>query len=69
MEKEIRITNELDEITALAIFVEEFCSDLSLPAETTMHINLALEEAVSNVIMMLFQRVGIHDNIADSFFQ
>ena len=40
MEKEIRITNELDEITALAIFVEEFCSDLSLPAETTMHINL-----------------------------
>ena len=47
MEKEIRITNELDEITALAIFVEEFCSDLSLPAETTMHINLALEEAVS----------------------
>ena len=51
MEKEIRITNELDEITALAIFVEEFCSDLSLPTETTMHINLALEEAVSNVIM------------------
>ena len=36
MEKEIRITNELDEITALAIFVEEFCSDLSLPTETTM---------------------------------
>ena len=47
MEKEIRITNELDEITALAIFVEEFCSDLSLPAETTMHINLALEEAAA----------------------
>jgi len=42
MEKEIRITNELDEITALAIFVEEFCSDLSLPTETTMHINLAM---------------------------
>ena len=54
MEKEIRITNELDEITALAIFVEEFCSDLSLPAETTMHINLALEEAVSNVIMYAY---------------
>ena len=54
MEKEIRITNELDEITALAIFVEEFCSDLSLPTETTMHINLSLEEAVSNVIMYAY---------------
>ena len=61
MEKEIRITNELDEITALAIFVEEFCSDLSLPAETTMHINLALEEAVSNVIMYAYPLEEHHE--------
>ena len=44
MEKEIRITNELDEITALATFVEELCSELSLSPETTMHINLALKK-------------------------
>ena len=61
MEKEIRITNELDEITALAIFVEEFCSDLALPAETTMHINLALEEAVSNVIMHAYPLEEHHE--------
>ena len=61
MEKEIRITNELDEITALAIFVEEFCSDLSLPTETTMHINLALEEAVSNVIMYAYPLEEHHE--------
>ena len=54
MEKEIRITNDLDEITALATFVEELCSELSLSPETTMHINLALEEAVSNVIMYAY---------------
>lgn len=54
MEREIRITNELDEITALAGFVEELCSELSLSTETTMHINLALEEAVSNIIMYAY---------------
>ena len=59
MEKEIRITNELDEITALAIFVEEFCSDLSLPAETTMHINLALEEAAYDDITIPIEESDI----------
>ena len=61
MEKEIRITNELDELSALAIFVDEFCSDLSLPTETTMHINLALEEAVSNVIMYAYPLEEHHE--------
>ena len=51
MEKEIRIKNNLDEIAILANFVEELCSELALPAEVTMNINLALEEAVANVIM------------------
>ncbi|RGN31407.1 ATP-binding protein [Bacteroides oleiciplenus] len=61
MEKEIRITNELDEITVLADFVEELCSNLSLPAEITMHINLALEEAVSNVIMYAYPQEEHHE--------
>ena len=44
MEKEIRIKNNLDEIAILANFVEELCSELALPAEVTMNINLALED-------------------------
>lgn len=51
MEKEVKIINDLNEITILSGFVEEICEELALSAETTMHINLALEEAVANVIM------------------
>lgn len=61
MKREIRITNELDEITVLTTFVEELCSELSLSAETTMHINLALEEAVSNVIMYAYPEGEQHE--------
>ena len=45
MEKEIRISNNLNEIVVLASFIEELGEELSLPAETVMNINLALEEA------------------------
>lgn len=51
MEKEVKIINDLNEITILSGFVEEICEELALSAETTMHINLALEEAIANVIM------------------
>lgn len=54
MEKEIKISNDLKEIAILADFVEELCSELGLPAETVMNINLALEEAVANVIMYAY---------------
>lgn len=54
MEKEIRIINDLKEIATLTFFIEEICEELSLPAETTMHITLALEEAVSNIIMYAY---------------
>ena len=49
MEKEIRISNNLNEIVVLASFIEELGEELSLPAETVMNINLALEEAVANI--------------------
>ena len=54
MEKEIRISNDLNEITVLASFIEEVGEELSLSAETTMNINLALEEAVANIIMYAY---------------
>ena len=63
MEKEIRITNSLDEIGILAEFIEELGEELSLPVETIMHINLALEEAVSNVIMYAYPQEEEHDII------
>ena len=54
MEKEIRISNNLNEIVVLASFIEELGEELSLPAETVMNINLALEEAVANIIMYAY---------------
>lgn len=54
MEKEIKIVNDLKEIGVLATFIEELGEELSLSAETTMNINLALEEAVANIIMYAY---------------
>lgn len=51
MEREIRINSDLSEITIVADFVEDLCAELALPAEIIMNINLALEEAIVNVIM------------------
>lgn len=51
MEREIRINSDLIEITIVADFVEDLCAELALPAEIIMNINLALEEAIVNVIM------------------
>lgn len=61
IEKEIRITNDLAEISSLAEFVEELCAELSVSDELTMNINLALEEAVANIIMYAYPSQEQHD--------
>lgn len=60
-EKEIRITNNIDEISRLQEFIEELGEELELSAETTMNINLALEEAVVNIIMYAYPSEEQHD--------
>lgn len=61
MEKEIKISNKLDEIATLATFIEILGEELSLSAETVMNINLALEEAVANIIMYAYPPEEQHD--------
>lgn len=61
IEKEIRITNDLAEVSALAEFVEELCAELSVSDELTMNINLALEEAVANIIMYAYPSQEQHE--------
>ena len=51
MEREIKISNDLNEISVLASFIEELGEELSLSFETTMNINLA---AVANIIMYAY---------------
>ena len=50
MEKEIIIDNQLDEVARIALFIEELGMSLQLPAGITMSLNLAIEEAVTNII-------------------
>lgn len=61
IQKEIRLANDLDEVSLLAEFVEDLCAELDLSAETTMNINLALEEAVANVIMYAYPSGERHE--------
>lgn len=50
MEKEITIYNQLDEVARISLFIEELGMSLHLPTSITMSINLAIEEAISNII-------------------
>lgn len=50
MEKEITIDNQLDEVARISQFIEELGISLHLPTSITMSINLAIEEAISNII-------------------
>ena len=56
MEKEIIIDNQLDEVSRIAQFIEELGMSLHLPASITMSINLAIEEAVTNIIKYGYQQ-------------
>ena len=59
MNKEIIIKNEIADLERVAVFVEEVSQLLSLDSETTMNLNLALEEVVSNVILYAYpQKMG-----------
>lgn len=54
MEKELVLKNDLKEVNHLGEFIDQLGEELSLPMEITMNINLAIEEAVSNVIMYAY---------------
>lgn len=54
MEKEITLNNDLAEISRLEAFVEELGCELQLTPELVMNINLALEEAIANIIMYAY---------------
>ena len=50
MSREITFTNKMDEVTRIAQFIDEVCEELGLDFATVSAIQLAIEEAVVNVI-------------------
>ena len=50
LQRSITLNNNLDEVPQLAAFVDEVCEEAGLDMSLTMSLNLAIEEAVVNVI-------------------
>ena len=61
MEKQLVLKNKISEVTLLAEFVETIGKELSLSTNQVLNLNLALEEAVSNVILYAFPRDEAHE--------
>lgn len=52
--KELILQNEVSEISRLASFIESIGEELALPPSLVFNLNLALEEAVSNIIFYAY---------------
>ena len=54
MEKELVLRNKREDISLLAPFIEEFALQAGVPEGLVFSLNLAVEEAVSNVILYAY---------------
>jgi|WetSurMetagenome_2_1015567.scaffolds.fasta_scaffold33984_2 serine/threonine-protein kinase RsbW len=61
MEEKIVIINNVEELPVLAEKIEEIGDKWNWPVHFTMNINLALEEAVSNIIFYAFDDKENHN--------
>ena len=50
LQRSITLPNDIEEVPQLAAFVDEVCEAVGFDMSTTMSINLAIEEAVVNVM-------------------
>ena len=50
MQRSITLTNDVQEVPKLSAFVDEVCEEMGFEATDTMQMNLAIEEAVVNVM-------------------
>jgi len=56
MKRVLIIKNEITEISTLVAFIESIGEELGLPPALIMSLNLALEEAVSNIILYAYPK-------------
>ena len=72
--KNLTLPNDVQEVPTLAAFVEEICEDAGMDMATTMQMNLAIEEAVVNVMEYAYHagtkgEVRIEARIEDSYVE
>lgn len=63
LQKSIVLPNDIQEVPQLAAFVDEVCETLGFDATVTMQMNLAIEEAVVNVMNYAYPP-GIHGDVS-----
>ena len=71
MEKKLVIKNEISEIGKLATFIEELGEELVLTPDLIFNLNLAVDEAVTNVILYAYPKeeqkdIFISANMSDN---
>ncbi len=59
-EKTLTIENKIEQLPLLAGFVEELCEEMGLGMEMVFNLNLALEEAATNIIMYAYPQDESH---------
>ena len=59
--RQIVLKNNIEEIARMSAFLEEISEELNLSMENTFNINLAIEEAVTNVIMYAYPQDEQHE--------
>ncbi|MEA5006106.1 MAG: ATP-binding protein [Rikenellaceae bacterium] len=52
--KRIILTNNIEQINSLHVFIDSIGEELNLPPALTLNLNLALEEIVSNIILYAY---------------
>lgn len=67
---QLTITNQVDEISRLADFIDEIAQQANIDPALAMSLNLALEEAVTNVVLYAYPEgqagtVDINAEVAD----
>lgn len=56
--KELTLINDVADVAKLAPFIEDIGEQLSLKTDVVFNLNLAIEEAVSNVMMYAYDSPG-----------
>ena len=59
--RQLILNNNIEEIASLSAFLNEIAEELNLSMTDSFNINLALEEAVTNVIMYAYPKEEEHD--------
>lgn len=71
MKAQLHLTlhNDVQEIPLLASFINELCEDNGLDMSITMNLNLAMEEAVVNVMNYAYPQGTVGDIDIDALFE